>query len=473
MRNSGDLVMKTLITTTYTYSRRGTGVSRSRTFFGFIGIRNLDEVDALCADTLGHYFRELVRPKAYWDFVDVMCYVGWGVVPLVLLGFCLFGVFSGALSDKDKPDRGDGKGQQSVNYRELPWQVQPDPGPRPPEVAKAKEPIRVGNNKVFHPHHPAPYAAVGLGKNKNGQESFQLYDLAKWEKHGKPIVTELEDGKRLAVSPEGKLVASRHRGKPTTMQYRGPTMPKVMNFEVKGEQGWVIDQVEFANDNRIFIGQKLGEGASMDSEMRFLCYEINPRKDVTGMAPRQFHPRHATFSPGGNYLAMAIPDRSAGDRRHLLAFWDLHTGKPAGSIEVATAGEPLAVAISPDGSAAALLLRTNPHPREWARLLCWSLSDRRLMHDHPLESNRLRGLDTQLVEGGKQALAWLPDGKGWLVLSYAVIDRDSGAIAGEITPRMPLVTTAQRVFRGAEATDLKYELNPADRTLGVIDLPKR
>src|SRR5262249_1385454 len=166
MRNSGDLVMRTLIKTTYTYSRRGNSVSRSRTYFGFIGIRNLDEVDALCADTLGHYFKELVRPTAYWDFIDVMRYVGWTVVPLALLGFCVWSTFFADWTRSGKDDKKGGQQQQqAVNYREQPWQV-PDSGPRPPEVAKAKDPIRVGNNKVFHPHQPAPYAAVGLGKNK-------------------------------------------------------------------------------------------------------------------------------------------------------------------------------------------------------------------------------------------------------------------------------------------------------------------
>jgi hypothetical protein len=239
-------------------------------------------------------------------------------------------------------------------------------------------------------------------------------------------------------------------------------MPNVVNFEVKGDKGWLIDQVEFAGNERIVIMSKNGEGAAGDSEMRFLVYDTAQKKQIsTGSTPRQFHPRYATITPGGNFLAMVVSTK--GGERY-VAFWDLREGKLCGAIPIETEGEPGGLAVSFDGGTIALLLQTGKGGA--GRLVCWSLRDRAKVHDHAVAPGPIDTGD----EGGKKALAWLPDGKGWLLFGHVVYDRDTGAVVGEVRPQPGRQReAAERVFRGGEVTDF----NAANRGLGVTPLPRR
>jgi hypothetical protein len=107
---------------------------------------------------------------------------------------------------------------------------------------------------------------------------------------------------------------------------------------------------------------------------------------------------------------------------------------------------------------------------EWGRLVCWSLRDRSKVHDHAVAAAGIEAVESLHQEGGKKALAWLPDGKGWLLFGHVVYDRDTGAVVGEVRPQPGRQReAAERVFRGGEATDF----DAAKRTLGATALPRR
>src|SRR5262249_38160836 len=156
-------------------------------------------------------------------------------------------------------------------------------------------------------------------KSATKQKQVQIYDLVKWEKVGSPVPTELEGNKRLALSPDGQWIAMRHKGRPTTMHFRGPDKQAV-NFEGKGDSGWVIGRVEFASAGRIVTMTQNAENASEASEMRYVVYDAGPQQQIsTGKTPVQFHPRYSTFSPGGNYMTMVV---RTDEGSKFLVFWD-------------------------------------------------------------------------------------------------------------------------------------------------------
>ena len=284
------------------------------------------------------------------------------------------------------------------------------------------------------------------------------------------VTTELEGNKRLALSPDGKWVACRHRGKTTTMQYRGPFAKQAVNYECKQDAGWVIGEVEFAAAGRIVVMMQNRENASVDSEMRFIVYDAEQGKQLcAGSTPRLFHPCYSSFSPGGNYMAMMI---QSDEGSNFLGFWDLRTGKQAGAIDLEASDGMYGISFSPDGEKVTLLFETpNGAGLQWGRVGTCKLADRAKVHDHALANDQVKITQNGHHLGGKGTLQWLPDGGGWLVLGYLVMDRDTGKIVGEIArPEKNDTGVIERVFRGNDqATDVRGWVG---RDLTVIDVPR-
>jgi WD40 repeat protein len=131
----------------------------------------------------------------------------------------------------------------------------------------------------------------------------------------------------------------------------------------------------------------------------------------------------AGLSPGGRYLAIAVPD----SKKPFLRVIDLAGGIVAGELTLAgfagTAPTCHAVAFSPDGTELAALYET---PRE-SNVLVFGVSQGRLVLHVRIEGSlrtRLRAADWQ----GGHGLEWFPGKDAWLVYGQGVIDRESGEL---------------------------------------------
>jgi Zn-finger nucleic acid-binding protein len=467
LSDAGDLVMRTLVVTTTYHSSRGSSITRSRRFFGFIGIRNLDEVDQLCADVLGWYVEELKRPKACWDVMDILQYGTWVGTPVLGLSCCLCGSFGGFFGKLGVDDK---DGKKDAALRQVAWQVQADPGPKPPEpFAAAGAPIQVGVRGPAFPHHPAPFVAVEAGPGKNAfaerRTRIQVHDLAAWKPLGPVVMAELIVGDMPALSPDGRWLAMRHRTKRNTLHLCGPFVEAPFDVDCKCESGWEVFRVEFASATRVVAMSRYGQNAPQRG-MRFLVYDVAQRREVcTGSTPELYHPRHSAFTPGGGYLATVIKSDEDGN---FLVFWDLATGQRAGALDLQTADETCGVSFSPAGDNVSVLFK-NAQPGQWGRVATWNLADRSKLHDHALPGNRVKIFLNHEYLGGKATLQWLPDEAGWLVFGYLVVDRKTGAVVGEVQRKEDPVI--ERVFRGNDqATDVGGHVG---RDLKVTDVPRR
>jgi hypothetical protein len=461
--NAGDLVMRTLVVTTTYHSRRGMPLptmTRSRRFFGFIDIRNLDEVDQLCADVLGVYVEEMRRPKAYWDAMDVLQYGTWIGAPGLLFTCCLCVGFGGLLGDRD------GKGGAEATMREQPWQVQNDPGAKLPDnVQPVGAAIKVGVHGPIFPYHPAPFVAVETGLTSKRRTPMQVYDLAKWQKLGPEVIAEYDVGSKPALSPDGRWLAMAHPTKRGTVYCCGPAAAVPVEFDAKLEPGWEITRVEFAAPGKAVV--LTGNHDNGDRRgRRFLVYDVEQRREVClGKLPGQaeLEPISVGFSAGGRYLALAVGPQG------MLAFWDLQTGNEAGALELGTQEQVWGVSFAPSGDRVAVLLRTDQTP---ARVKVWKLADRSLLHDHRLPDARVNVEGPEIRKGGKASLQWLPDETGWLVFGYLVTDRQ-GQIVAELKRDTRFVPgpVVERVFRSNDqVTDVGGLVG---RDLTVIDVPRR
>jgi hypothetical protein len=152
-------------------------------------------------------------------------------------------------------------------------------------------------------------------------------------------------------------------------------------------------------------------------------------------------PGQIVCSPGGRYLAIA----AEGSTYHTVHFYDLTTGKLAGSLN--TPGEARtvkpnfsAIAFSPDGTEFAGYVLRLPNRDSLARatmnnaMACWDIKTGRLVYLKNLEPSRDNSWHSNWIMTPvcPEPLQWFPDGKGWLLYQRHVIDRQKAAVVENV-----------------------------------------
>jgi len=244
-----------------------------------------------------------------------------------------------------------------------------------------------------------------IGKNFFPNDVREVWDLA-----SKKLVGQFKgplgwDDKSVALSGDGAYLAGKltHRASVEVRQTRNGRVAQ--SFDTDGP---FVDYVEFAGNDRLIFG-KLGnrklQVCDIKSGDKVCELKVGERADVDSVA----------ISPGGAYLAVA----SAGDGR--LQLHDLKTGEVVA--EAATprskgqAARCVGLRFAPDGSEVAGLFESF---RDF-QVVCWDAVNGKMLDQFDLGKTvakptfyKDRGID------------WLPNKSAWLVLGYAMVDRQSG-----------------------------------------------
>jgi hypothetical protein len=172
----------------------------------------------------------------------------------------------------------------------------------------------------------------------------------------------------------------------------------------------------------------------------------------------------AGLSPGGRYLAIAVPD----SKKPFVRIIDLAGGIVAGEFALSgfdkTAPDCHALAFSPDGVELVALYET---PTE-SNVLVIGAADGNLVLHVRIEGclrTKLRAADWR----GGHGLEWYPNKQAWLVYGQAVIARDSGEIVWTLPPDAAggirvghLIDNGRLLLLGVEKQDM---------ALPVIEIP--
>jgi hypothetical protein len=237
------------------------------------------------------------------------------------------------------------------------------------------------------------------------------------------------------MSPDGAYVAARPNKndiKPTVHAWSGKTGALVRALEVDPDFQMRLAWFDFADGNRLVTAKQDSVVSSVLDTTAYQVWDVRTGREVAHFNCRVPFLRGASgISPGGRYLLLTNtkPDGCS------LAFIDLRTGKPAGTIRLQRENEALGgavgIAFAPDGSEVAMLWRY-ARGQTWGRLVCWDLATGKKVRDHKI--GRLHPALERWPEGDYRAFQWLPDGKAWLLWERLVIDRDTGNYLGDIDP---------------------------------------
>jgi hypothetical protein len=304
---------------------------------------------------------------------------------------------------------------------------------------------------VVFPDCPSPF--VALGSNNTPREIREVRDLQGNRRIGSvknativnAWVALSPDGQYFAAWPAGQnqigvwaVKAEKPRG---TIRVAGVAVPRLMTF---------------AGNNRLVA---IGGGDDLftwhipsgNFERSFVIPKIN-----AGVV--------AGLSPGGRYLAIAVPDF----KKPFVRVVDLAGGIVAGEITLGgfekTAPTCHALAFSPDGAELAALYET---PTE-SHVLIIGAADGNLALDVRIEEclrTRLRAADWQ----GGHGLEWYPNKQAWLVYGQAVVERASGEVVWTLPPDDSggirvghLISNGRLLLLGVEKQDM---------ALPVIEIP--
>jgi WD40 repeat protein len=294
------------------------------------------------------------------------------------------------------------------------WQAVPDP-PRgdpaasPPEDVSIRIPSRYGSDKVAFAGPASPFVSVG---SNDSQCVREMWDLTSQRRVG-IIRDEIPGIQRAAISPDGRWLActrSLARGKIIELwSFQSGKCEREIDLE---QQFGSIYGLDFAGPDRLVV--------SVPHEKALIVWDVATGQRITkvDIYPTPMSNDYA-ISPGGSYLALV--------RNHdRIELRDLRNGAFAGDVNLRDSenGSSLniqALSFSADGSEFAA---TGRRLNNWV-LLCWSIKDGALVADHKL-SEDLGFVSIPSSNARCDSIQWLPNGRGWVLLGVAVVDRELG-----------------------------------------------
>jgi hypothetical protein len=303
----------------------------------------------------------------------------------------------------------------AVRYGNFAWQVVVDRPAVPFEFDPKKKiaatmPKNSSGGVVF-PDCPSPF--VALGSNNTPREIREIRDLQGNRRIGAVKNATIHNA-WVALSPDGQYFAAWPAGQNQIGVWM--VKPEKPRGSIRVAGVAVPRLLTFAGNNRLVA---IGGGDDLFTySMPAGTYERSL------VIPKINGGIVAGLSPGGRYLAIAVPDA----KKPFLRVIDLAGGIAAGELILTgfagTAPTCHALAFSPDGTELAALYET---PNE-SNVLVFGASSGTLALHVRIEGclrTKLRAADWQ----GGHGLEWFPNKSSWLVYGQGVIDRESGELA--------------------------------------------
>jgi hypothetical protein len=345
--------------------------------------------------------------------------------------------------------------EMTIGHGNRAWQVTVDRPATPFELDDKKKiaatmPKNSSGGVVF-PDCPSPFVAVG--SNNTPREIREVRDLQGNRRIGSVKNATIVNA-WVALSPDGQFFAAWQAGqnqigvwavkpeKPRgTIRVAGVAVPRLMTF---------------AGNNRLVA---IGGGDDL-----FTWHIPSGNFERSFVIPRISGGVAAGLSPGGRYLALAVPDT----KKPFVHVIDLAGGIVAGEITLSgfDKNAPLchALAFSPDGSELAALYETATE----SNVLVFGAADGDLALHVRIEGclrTKLRAADWQ----GGHGLEWYPNRQAWLVYGQAVIDRESGEVVWTLPPDASggirlghLIDNGRLLLLGVEKLDM---------ALPIVEIP--
>lgn len=336
------------------------------------------------------------------------------------------------------------------------WKAQPDPGPDM-NAAPAVPNLTVllsGNGHVVLPSTPSPLVAIKHGNFT--KERWEVYDL----QQGKQVHTvadPLRDMREEVLSPDGKYLAGKGRGK--------PGVEEIMVFslaETKFAPSISIDTrlaglrlFDFVDKGHLLTYQHKG------GDSHFEIFNL-----ATGQAVKSFqrkgHPdvkHNLAFSPGRKYLLIA--------HERKIELYHAVDGAKLGDMEFPELdGNFRAAAFSHDGQEFACLVEH----LGGAQLLSFKTASGELAIRHRF-AREIGSLVAHAFFYRGPIMEWLPDKSGWLMYGQAWIDYPSGALAYTVNVDKSDLSGRPRRLIGKDHLATVGKAG-AQAALGLAALPK-
>ena len=294
------------------------------------------------------------------------------------------------------------------------WQAVPDPPPDDWSIP-ARATLRISlppgtsPDRLLWPAVPGPFVAWRGGPSS---ESLECWDLRSGRQTAQ-IRAELGDARRLALSPDGELLAVlAAAGADKVAILSCGTGRPVREIPLPGALA-LVTGLDFASPQRLVLAlasEKCVGICDPTSGQWIARIPTNPPVESQDYA----------FSPGGHYVAVAR------NRTQRIELYDLRNGVFAGEVAMQAGPSAARVALialdfARDGSELAALVRWG----ESDTLLCWSLHSGELTAEHRLNAPFLPR-SPGLGAGRRVMIDFLPGRRGWLLAGAAVVDRQHG-----------------------------------------------
>jgi hypothetical protein len=262
-----------------------------------------------------------------------------------------------------------------------------------------------------------------------------VFDLRTAMPVGPAFLARVAGGERLALSPDGALVAGRVSDSPTnaTIAVVSARTGQLVRVVAAGhDKEWAFP-VEFVGPDRLLTATQEGRFPNPAAKTEYRVWDIGTGGLVSefafdGTASRKW----MGISGGGRYVVFQEAQTVIGYR--LVAF-DFSTGKVAGDVLLQPKTEPFGqaagISFSPDGREFAVLWRLGRKPDLWGKVLVFDAATGKRVAEHKL-GYLTQNIDSLWSDGGPGCLQWVPDGSGWLLFGHLLIDRQSGAVTGRV-----------------------------------------
>jgi hypothetical protein len=362
------------------------------------------------------------------------------------------------------------------------WKLKPDPAPEPaagkPQNSTGAIPLAPGLARVELAPAPAPFVAVTPGgKRGTGQplagDQVRVYDLRTLQPLGPAFPVPTDFGETLVLAPDGRHLAARAKGAHATVEvWSAETGKSVRKIDVDADPKRFAFPVQFVAKDRLLTMCHDARHPDPGQKTVYQVWDVTTGKELVKFETDLVYDwRWGAISPGGRYLVVEKTETVTG---YQLLAWDLTTGEQVAEVEFQPKAEAWGigsgVAFSPDGKELAVVWWQRK-PDQWGRVRVFDVATGKKVADHAL-GFAMKSMDSLGKSGiSGRALAWLPDGSGWLVHGHLLVDRKTGAVTGKLgpEPKLPADVQPRRVL-GSHVTAVTG--SGFDRQLTFEPLPR-
>jgi len=294
-------------------------------------------------------------------------------------------------------------------------------------------PIKGQFDGVIRPLTDSPYIAT-VRHEGNGQEkmTIDLWNSDTWDKKGSAEFRNTQDmGSYFVLSPDGEhlaRIATFPRLSAQIWSFKENRVSHILNLDTKLGSPELIG---FAGDKRLLIRWSQDALEVVDVTGPGRSKQINTP---------EFERRGNTLTVNQDGTLVAIATKV--DNQPMLLVYNLENGSIVGRSKINALDPrwpvtPTGMSFSPDSSKIALLFEQQGN----GLLVCYKTSGGgdKAIAEHVYPAGPLPGHDIQKFTGS--ALAWMPDGKGWLLYGQGVFDMTTGQMVADLA--MPCVQTSR------------------------------